>query len=312
MYLLGLDIGGTKCAAVTAEWDGGELTLGERVECPTDHTITGEEMTARILSLAEGITNHRPDAIGISCGGPLDAAGGVVLSPPNLPAFRGTPVAAMASTHFGAPTRLVNDANAGAVAEWKFGAGRGLSSLIFLTLGTGLGAGLILGGRLYEGRSGNAGEVGHIRLANDGPLGFGKHGSFEGFCSGGGIARLAWQMAAEAATPPAFLHPGMRAEELTTRDLATAARAGDPIAREVFRISGERLGEGLAILADILDVEAFVIGSVYARCEDLLRDACLRRFREEVLPEAAAACRILPAALGDRIGDFAALGAALL
>jgi glucokinase len=119
-------------------------------------------------------------------------------------------------------------------------------------------------------------------------------------------------MASEAAEPPSFLRPGMRAEELTTRDLAAAARMGDPLAREVFRISGERLGEGLAVLADILDVEAFVIGSVFARCEDLLRNACLRRFREEALSETASACRILPATLGDRIGDYAALGAALL
>ena len=312
MKLLGFDIGGTKCAAVTAEWDGSRLSLGERVECPTDHTVSGEEMTARLLTLAEGICPASPDAIGISCGGPLDAARGVVLSPPNLPAFRETPIAAMASERFGAPARLVNDANAGAVAEWRFGAGRGLSSLVFLTFGTGLGAGLILDGRLYEGRGGNAGEVGHIRLSERGPLGFGKHGSFEGFCSGGGIARLAWQMASEAAEPPSFLRPGMRAEELTTRDLAAAARMGDSLAREVFRISGERLGEGLAVLADILDVEAFVIGSVFARCEDLLRDACLRRFREEALSETASVCRILPATLGDRIGDYAALGAALL
>ncbi len=310
MKLLGFDVGGTKCAAVTAVWDGNELALGERVECPTDHTVTGEAMAERLFSLGAGL-GFSPDAIGISCGGPLDAARGVVLSPPNLPTWRGVPIAEMARKRFGAPARLMNDAGAGAVAEWRFGAGRGYQSLAFLTFGTGLGAGLILDGRLFEGRGGNAGEVGHIRLTPNGPLGFGKHGSFEGYCSGGGIARLAYQMAKEAPVPPAFLCEGMKENELTAAAVAVAARAGDAVAREVFRISGERLGEGLAILADVLDPEAFIIGSIFARCPDLLREPCERAFYREALPETAAACRILPAALGERIGDYAALGAAL-
>ena len=312
MKLLGFDIGGTKCAAVTADWENGILKKTGRVECPTDHTVTGEAMVERLFALAEGIATDRPDAIGISCGGPLDAARGIVLSPPNLPTFRDLPITKMASTRFGAPARLTNDANASAVAEWKFGAGRGLSSMVFLTFGTGLGAGLILDGRLYEGVTGNAGEVGHIRLADSGPIGFGKHGSFEGFCSGGGIARLAWQMASEAKTPPTFLTPSMKPEKLTTKAIAEAARAGDSLAREVFRISGTRLGEGLAILVDILNPEAIVIGSVFARCHDLLLPPCEAVLRREALACSLDACRILPAALGEEIGDYAALGAALL
>ena len=312
MKLLGFDIGGTKCAAITADWENGALSITGRVECPTDHTVSGEEMAERLFDLAEGIVTTRPDAIGICCGGPLDAARGVVLSPPNLPKFRDLPIAAMASARFGAPARLVNDANAGAVAEWKFGAGRGLSSMVFLTFGTGLGAGLILDGRLDEGVSGNAGEVGHIRLADNGPLGFGKHGSFEGFCSGGGIARLAWQMAEKAAVPSAFIKEGMKPEELTTKAIAEAARAGDAVAREVFRISGERLGMGLSVLIDILNPEAIVIGSVFTRCSDLLLPSCEAVLSREALDASLCDCRILPAALGEEIGDYAALGAALL
>ena len=312
MKLLGFDIGGTKCAAITADWENEALLITGRVECPTDHTVSGEEMVNRLFALAEGIVTARPDAIGISCGGPLDAARGVVLSPPNLPNFRNLPITEMAGARFSAPVRLTNDANAGAVAEWKFGAGRGLSSMVFLTFGTGLGAGLILDGRLYEGISGNAGEVGHIRLARSGPLGFGKHGSFEGFCSGGGIARLAWQMASEAAVPPSFIREGMRPEELSTKDIAEAAHAGDAVAREVFRISGEKLGEGLSVLIDILNPEAIVIGSVFARCPDLLLPPCEAVLAREALDASLCDCRILPAALGERIGDYAALGAALL
>ena len=312
MRLLGFDIGGTKCAAVTAEWENGELTLLERVECPTDHTRSGEQMVNDLLTLAEGIVGERPDAIGISCGGPLDAARGVVLSPPNLPTWRNVPIVALAEARFGVPTHLENDANASALAEWRFGAGRGYQNLVFLTFGTGLGAGLILDGHLYRGTNGNAGEVGHIRLCETGPIGFGKCGSFEGFCSGGGIARLAWQMAKEAPERPSFIKADMRQEELTTKDIAEAARRGDPVACEVFRIAGERLGVGLAILVDVLNPEVIVIGGVFMRCRDLLLPPCERVLRREALSESLDLCRILPAALGEEIGDYAALGAALL
>ena len=312
MKLLGFDIGGTKCAAITADWENQNLSITQRVECPTDHTISGEAMAARLFALADTILKDTPDAIGISCGGPLDAARGIVLSPPNLPTWRNVPITAMAEAHFGVPARLVNDANAGAVAEWKFGAGRGLSSMVFLTFGTGLGAGLILDGRLYEGVSGNAGEVGHIRLAENGPLGFGKHGSFEGFCSGGGIARLAWQMAKSAPVPPSFLREGMAKEELNAKDVAEAARAGDAVAMEVFHVAGEHLGAGLAILVDILNPEAIVIGGVFMRCRDLLLSHCEAVLAREALDASLCDCRILPAALGESIGDYAALGAALL
>ena len=309
MYLLGFDIGGTKCAALTAEWKGERLTKLARRELATDHGISGEEMLDRLFSAAEEILTARPDAVGISCGGPLDAERGVVISPPNLPRFRDLPVVSLATARFGVPAHLENDANASALAEWRFGAGRGCRNMVFLTFGTGLGAGLILDGRLYRGANGNAGEVGHIRLREDGPLGFGKHGSFEGFCSGGGIARMAETVAAEYTDAPAYLTVG---EPITARGVAEAARRGDPAACRVFATVGERLGEGLSLLIDILNPDAIVIGSIYARCGDLLAEAAAEVIRREALDASASVCRILPAALGDEIGDFAACAAALL
>ena len=197
MKLLGLDIGGTKCAAVTANWDGERLQILKKEKCPTDHSVSPEAMLERLFALADGILDGKPDAVGISCGGPLDSARGVILGPPNLPGWDDVPVTALAARHFGAPARLQNDANACAVAEWKFGAGRGTRNMIFLTFGTGLGAGLILDGRLYSGTNDNAGECGHLRLERFGPVGYGKQGSFEGFCSGGGLAQLGCAMARE-------------------------------------------------------------------------------------------------------------------
>ena len=315
MYLLGLDIGGTKCAAITAEWDGSTVRIEGRVAISTDHTVSGRAMAERLFSLADGLLTKKPAAIGISCGGPLDAARGVVLSPPNLPTWHKLPIVAMAEEHFGVKAHLENDANASALAEWRFGAGRGYESLVFLTFGTGLGAGLILDGHLYRGANGNAGEVGHIRLRENGPLGFGKHGSFEGFCSGGGIARLAAAVAEEyrgRGVTPTYCPEGEGEKEITARTVAEAARAGDEAAAEVFRTVGERLGEGLVILADVLNPEAVVIGSIYTRCEDLLAEGARAALMREALSETAGILQILPAALGEEIGDYAAIAAALL
>ncbi len=315
MYILGLDIGGTKCAAVTASWDGTNIELLEKVRCDTDHSISPDAMLARLFAMADGICKRPPDAVGISCGGPLDADRGIILSPPNLPGWDHVEIVKMASEHYGAPTHLQNDANACAVAEWKFGAGRGCRNMVFLTFGTGLGAGLILDGRLYSGTNGNAGEVGHVRLAKDGPVGFGKAGSFEGFCSGGGIAQLGLAKAQEAVKAgfyPLYYKKGMSPRDVTAKSIAEAAGAGDPTALEVFRISGEHLGRGLSLLIDILNPEAIVIGSIFARSRDLLWDAAKSEIEKEALSPAAACCRVLPAALGEEIGDYAAVATALL
>jgi glucokinase len=188
--------------------------------------------------------------------------------------------------------KLQNDADACALAEWRFGAGRGTRNMVFLTFGTGLGAGLILDGRLYTGASGLAGEVGHIRLAPDGPEGYRKRGSFEGFCSGGGIARLI------------KMRTGW---DCDARALAQKADAGDPQALAVWEEIGARFGHGLAVLVDILNPEAVVAGSIFARAYRFLYEPAMRALKEEALPESLAGLRLLPAELGEQIGDYAAV-----
>ena len=166
------------------------------------------------------------------------------------------------------PPFMENDANACALAEWRWGAGQGCRSMAFLTFGTGLGAGLILDGRLYRGACGMAGELGHWRLSDYGPTGYGKEGSFEGFCSGGGIRQLAETLAAlreRQKGAPVSMGPG----PLTARVVAQAAGKGDPLALEVLDHVARQLGRGLALLVDLLNPECIVIGSVYARCEGL-------------------------------------------
>ena len=311
MYLLGLDIGGTKCAAVLGEKADEELRILKKQSCPTDLSIPPMEMLERLCGMAEAVCGGRkPAAAGVSCGGPLYSGRGVILGPPNLPGWDDVPVCAFLRKRLGIPAYLQNDANASALAEWKYGAGRGCRHMVFLTFGTGLGAGLILNGKLYAGAGDMAGEVGHVRLAEDGPVGFGKVGSFEGFCSGGGLGKLGEAMAKEAiagGVRPGFYEEG---RPVTAKDLASAARDGDETAIEVYKVCGRQLGRGLALLIDILAPEKIVIGSVFARSGELLIPEMEKAIAAEALPESAKACQIVPAALSENLGDYAALSTA--
>ena len=201
-------------------------------------------------------------------------------------------------------------ADACALAEWKYGAGKGTENMIFLTFGTGMGAGLILGGKLYSGSCGMAGEIGHVRMAPFGPTGYGKIGSFEGFCSGGGIAQLGRTFALEklqrGETLP-YCKNKTELDGITAKTLAEFARAGDETALAVYRFCGEKLGEGLSILIDMLNPQRIVIGSIFARAQDLLREPMENVLKREALSHSLARCEIVPAALGEEIGDYAAL-----
>ena len=314
MYFLGFDIGGTKCEVITARYDGAELELLKRESIPTDRSVSPYEMIDRLIALADAILEEKPRAIGVSCGNPLDTKRGLILSPPNLPGWDNVAIVDILREHYGVPAYLQNDADACAIAEWRFGAGKGTQNMIFITFGTGFGAGLILGGRLYSGTNGNAGEAGHLRLEPVGPVGYGKAGSLEGFCSGGGIAQLAYMKALEYAqtgTYPSFFKKGMTVADITAKDVAIAAREGDECAKEVYRISGEYLGRGLSIIIDLLNPERIVIGSIFARSRDLLWDSADARIKREVLAPSYECCEVVGAELGEKIGDYGAITVAL-
>lgn len=317
--LAGFDIGGTKCAVLLGEAAHGEIHIRAKQKFPTAGFPAPEnclrEMCRILAELIqkENLTFGQLRGIGISCGGPLDSHTGVIQSPPNLPGWNDVPAVRLVNRLTGLPVKLQNDANACALAEWRYGAGRGTSDMIFLTFGTGLGAGIIAGGRLLEGCSGMAGECGHIRLAESGPYGYGKEGSFEGFCSGGGIARLgrfhAEQLIREG-RPPQWCPDASALSGLTAKIIGDAAENGDSDARAVYEESGRRLGQGLAILIDILNPERIVIGSIFIRSESLLRSAMERSMDAEALPQSALRCRVVPALLGERLGDVASLAIA--
>ena len=310
MLLLGFDIGGTKCAVSLGEAQGNDIRIAARKAFPTPSPWS-DALEAMFSAAEELLDGRKPDACGFSCGGPLDARSGIVLSPPNLPGWDRVPLTARAEARFGVPCALENDANACALAEWRWGAGKGSHDMAFLTFGTGLGAGLILDDRLIRGAHGNAGEVGHIRLSPFGPSGYGKAGSFEGFCSGGGIAQLAVTLGREAqqrGRAPSYFKGSW--DEVTAKNVALAARGGDETARAVYDMCADMLGRGLSYLVDIVDVETIVLGSIFVRCRDLLEETLWRTLRREALPSSLEGLRIVPAALGEDLGDYAALSCA--
>ncbi len=322
-YSLGFDIGGTKCAVVLGECSGSgeKCRINDKIRFATDSGRGWQAVVEQLLTSAEELllrSGHRAEEFigcGISCGGPLDSKKGVILSPPNLPDWDHVELVRITQERLGIPTRLQNDANACALAEWQFGAGRGSRNMIFLTFGTGMGAGLILDGRLYTGTNDNAGEVGHIRLSEDGPLGYGKNGSFEGFCSGGGIARLAKQIVLSEQVKgvvPSFFNAQTGWDSVTAKSVAQAAEQGDETAVKIYDICGEYLGRGLAVLIDILNPDTIVIGSIFERSSALLLKKMNEFIHREALNGAAQVCRIVPAELGDAIGDYAALGVAMM
>jgi glucokinase len=302
--ILGLDIGGTKTA----------VTLGDRSGSVRDRQSFATRTERGFFATFGEICSHvedvrrqaerlgRPaEVISVSIGGPLEIEPGIVHSPPNLPGWDDIPLKELLTERFGLPVYVEHDGNAGALAEWYFGAARGARNVVFLTMGTGFGGGLIINGQLYRGSSDLAGEVGHIRIADDGPVAFGKAGCWESFCGGAGVSKLA-----AARFPQRW-----KAERVTAQEIAALATGGDADALTLLEEVARRLGYGLAILVDVLNPEVIVIGSIAVRLGELLLGPARAELEREALPGAVRVCRVVPAALGERLGDVASLCAAI-
>ena len=305
--ILGLDVGGTKTALVEGTAEGEIL---ERVEWPTESERAFAEVFPQVvvqigamISLAGG-RGRMPVALSVSIGGPLKIGEGFLIDPPHLPGCHGVALKRRLSEAFPSlPVFVEHDGNAGALAEFHFGVGKGRSDLrhlIFLTFGTGIGAGFIVNGQVLRGATDTAGEVGHWRLAEDGPPGFGKRGSWESFASGAGLIELAAEM-----------FPVRWNRESPIAELVKAMLEGDCEAMEVAEVAGRWMGRGLALLIDALNPQVIVFGSLGVVLGERILGPARRVIAEETLPQAAAACELVPAALGRQIGDVAALMAAL-
>src|ERR1019366_6933574 len=231
--LVGIDIGGTKTAVLLSSAPPKVMARHEFATRPAQ----GPERALELIKsgIHEMMAEHGMDVsaiarLGVSCGGPLDRVQGIIQSPPNLSTWDNVPIKAILENEFKAECLIENDANAGAVAEHRFGGGKGSTNMVFLTMGTGLGAGVITDGRLYRGSNDLAGEVGHLRLTKTGPIGHNKKGSAEGWASGGGMAQVAQQAVAAALKkrrPTRLAKLYRSGEPITAKDIGTAARRGD-------------------------------------------------------------------------------------
>ncbi|RIQ18874.1 ROK family protein [Jiangella rhizosphaerae] len=295
--VLSLDIGGTKLAVGVVTPDG--AVHGLIVE-PTRRWEGPDAVIRRLFDVghravaAAGL--DRPiDAVGISCGGPLDSSTGVLISPPHLPGWIDVPLGELTRQEFGVPAYLENDATAAALGEHRFGAARGVSTMIYLTISTGVGGGAVIDGRLHRGAAGNGGELGHLMVRPGGRLcSCGRRGCLEAYVSGTNIAeRAAEGLRAGAAS-------SLRdADPLTAADVAAAARAGDAFAREIWAETTDVLGQALTDLVNVFEPELVVLGGGVTRAGAMLLDPVAEAVARDAMPPAAKAARVVLAGLGD-------------
>jgi len=303
---LGIDVGGTKVAGLLVG-EGGDVLAEEIAATPADDVDATMET---IHELAERLgSDGSPVAIGIGAAGMVDFEAGLMRSAPNL-AWREVPIRDLVARRTGLPCVVDNDANTAAWGEFRFGAANGYRHVLAVTVGTGIGGGIIADGRLFRGAHGFAAEIGHIIVEPGGPpCGCGNLGCWEQVASGQALDRLARE-AASAYPEGAIASLGMGDPEVTGRHVAQAAADGDGRARAILSEVGRRLGEGIAGLVNVLDPEVVVLGGGVADIGDLLLAPALEAFRTSVeAPDHRPGVPFVPAALGNRAG---AIGAAAL
>ena len=316
-HVVGIDIGGTKLATVVADRTGHILgkvrkpTLAERgPEYALDLLF---DMVRETVNLA-GLEQNAISAIGVSCGGPLDTKTGIVYSPPNLPGWDALPLKTKLESEFQVPVTIENDANASALAEYRFGGGRGYKAVLYMTMSTGIGGGIVIDGHIYHGANDSAGEVGHQILLPDGPLcGCGKRGCLEALCSGPAIARRAQaaiqaQITEAKASATTLLNlAGGHIEDVKSEHVLTAARTGDALALQLINETAYYMGWGIANLVNILNPDIVLLGTIAIAAGDLLLDPIRKTVSEFAMPRPAEAVKIAPAQLGEALGDLAAI-----
>ncbi|MFT7618702.1 MAG: glucokinase [Planctomycetota bacterium] len=314
--ILSVDIGGTKTAVALVTLSG-EILANEQF--PTVVEKGPEDLCDRLQVSSATLQNTCPTfeliGVGVSAPGPLSSLSGCFLNPPNMPGWHGFPITeALSQRIMGIPIELMNDANAAAYAEFKFGAGAGIQTMVFFTMSTGMGAGLIIGGRLHEGLDDMAGEVGHTLVAQDGPVGFGRRGSLEGFCSGPGIAQLATTKLTQAIheeRDSALLHLDKDWRLVDSMDVGRAAELGDEVAQDCLRESAARLGGFCADLVDLLNPERIVLGTIGRMHADLMIPVARAEINRIAHAKAAERVQIVPAKLADSLPCLAGAAAFL-
>jgi glucokinase len=311
---IGVDLGGTKMRAALVSERGRIL---RRLKRPTRVEEGASSVMQRMLDLIRDIISDSPfqfrevKGVGIGSAGQIDPQGGTVLSATaNLPGWGGMPLAERVQEAFGLPVCVDNDANAATWGEKQFGAGQGIAHLICITVGTGIGGGLIVDGQLYHGATGVAGEIGHLTVNLDGPpCNCGSFGCLEVYAAGPAIVARA-QKAVRAGAQTALIQmTENRPEDITVPLIAQAAARGDPLASQIMEETGHYIGAGLASLINVLNPERVVIGGGVAQAGESLLKPIEKTVRARAMPTAAEALQVVPAQLGE---DAGVIGAAAL
>ncbi|MBM3235586.1 ROK family protein [Candidatus Poribacteria bacterium] len=308
-YIIGMDIGGTKLATVVADGKGQilkKIRKSTEAEKGAEHVIDKLcDMVHETLHLAK-LTLDDVIGIGVSFGGETDTRKGLVY--PHLPGWEAYPMKGRIESEFNLLTIIENDANAGALAEWMFGAGRGYDYVVYMTMGTGIGGGIVANGQIYHGANDSAGEVGHQILLPDGPpCRCGKHGCLEALCAGPGIARRAQEaIRKEPDTLILELADG-DIDAVKAEFVVESAKQNDPIANRLIEETGFYMGWGITNLVNIVNPEIVAIGTIAVAAGDLLLNPIRDTVKKLAVRRAAEVVKIVPAQLGDLVGDLAAI-----
>jgi glucokinase len=313
---IGIDLGGTKIVAGVVDRSGRILARQYR---DTDASEGPQAVLRRLVEVAtqllsaEGVESSRVSAIGVAAPGPIDARSGVVALPPNLPGWRNVPLGELIHEELGFPTRLENDANAGALAEHRFGAGRGSDHMVYVTVSTGIGGGFILGGKLYAGATGAAAEIGHTTVVPSGPLcGCGNRGCLEALAAGSAIAREARERVQRGVPTLIAELSGGEAENVSAKLVAQAADQGDWEANAILDQAMAYLGVGMANLINLLNPELLVIGGGLTKMGNRLFEPVRRAIDLRAFATAARAVELRRAQLGDDVGLLGSAAVAML
>jgi glucokinase len=313
-HFIGVDLGGTKIAAVAV--DAGSGVVLARASIPTEAHAGPDAVLARMGELmlsvghAAGMGSRQIGAVGVGVPGPFDQATGQTIFLPNLAGmWRGVRVRDALRRAADLPIWLINDARAFVLAEATYGAGRGASTAVGLTIGTGVGGGIAIGGRLHLGIDGTAGEAGHMTIDPHGsPCGCGNRGCLETFVSGPSIATHGMRAALMGVPTQIGALAGHDLNKITPEIILQAAEAGDQVAREILGRAGAALGIGVANLVTVLSPDCVILGGSVARLGEWLFEPVRAAIRERCRAIPVDQVRVLPATLG---GDAGAIGAAI-
>lgn len=308
--VLAVDLGGTKILTAIVS-DNGEMLARQYLLTRADEGP--ESVIDRLLSAIEHILSQGNigssgvGSISIASAGAIDVEKGVITLSPNLPAWRDVPLRDIVKERLGIDTFVLNDASAAALGEHRFGAGKGVNNLVFVTVSTGIGGGIIIDGRLYSGASGCAGEIGHMTVDVNGPgCSCGNVGCWETLASGGAIARDATRRISQGEQSSLTEMVKGGTENITAEEVSLAARAGDNLALDVISRAAGYFGVGIVNLVNIFNPEMVIVGGGVAKMGDILLEPARQMVRERAYQLAADAVRIVPARLGDDSGVFGA------